>query len=611
MAEPEPRFNRKIRTRMLVPILGSAAAVLLVLGYTLYTTAHQVVKEEVEASVIGHLNRGAESVDAWLKQEGALVNALAVFLEQKGMTSPAVVAASLSAFGKRFETKAPFVGLENGVYIDPAWTPKPGYDHRQRTWYRETKAADGRSFSEPYKDADTGEMVVTLGFPLRQDGRFAGVVALDVFPAHVLQQLRALGREQSLEAFVVDKSGRYIAHPDESYILQRRIQDGHDGRAFEDWLRTNRASLIAQNGYYLAFSPIKSAGWTVAFRIDQAAVDAPARRLALFFAFGAAIALLLLAIVIILICQFLSRPILALAGGAARVAAGDYEYRAPIPTHDELGYLTHSFNQMTAGLAERERIRSELEGSRAQQARIEGELQAGHEIQLAMLPRNMPVQEAFPLHAFYQPAKEVGGDFYDFFPLPDGRYALVVGDVAGKGVPAALFMAITCSVLRVSCPDRPDPAAAMAACNDILAAHNEEGMFVTLFIAYYDPKTGDCVYANGGHNEPLVLGTDGRLRTVPTLKDMMVGPFPGLTFNTGTFTLIPGEVCLIYTDGVTEAHAPGGALFGEQQLMNLMRDQARREPEALCQAIQSAVMEFQEGDQYDDITLLAWQRQPS
>jgi len=166
-------------------------------------------------------------------------------------------------------------------------------------------------------------------------------------------------------------------------------------------------------------------------------------------------------------------------------------------------------------------------------------------------------------------------------------------------------------VLRVSCPDRPDPAAAMAACNDILAAHNEEGMFVTLFIAYYDPKTGDCVYANGGHNEPLVLGTDGRLRTVPTLKDMMVGPFPGLTFNTGTFTLIPGEVCLIYTDGVTEAHAPGGALFGEQQLMNLMRDQARREPEALCQAIQSAVMEFQEGDQYDDITLLAWQRQPS
>ncbi|MEW6219627.1 MAG: SpoIIE family protein phosphatase [Thermodesulfobacteriota bacterium] len=610
MTEPEPRFNGKIRTRMLVPILGSAAAVLLVLGYTLYTTARQMVKEQVAASVIGHLTRGAESVDAWLRQEAALVNALALLLEEKGTASPAAVAASLTAFGQRFETKVPFVGLESGVYIDPAWTPEPGYDHRQRTWYQETRAEGGRSFSEPYRDGDTGEMIVTLGFPLRQDGLFTGVVALDVFPAHVLAQLRTAGREQSLEAFVVDKSGRYIAHPDESFILQKRIQDGPFGRAFEGWLASGKASLIAQDDAYLAFSPIASAGWTVAFRINQAAVDGPARRLTLFFALGAATALTVLAVVIILICQFLSRPILTLAEGAARVAGGDYDYRASIPTRDELGFLAHSFNQMTAGLAERERIRSELAESRAQQARIEGELQAGHDIQLAMLPREMPALAAFRPHAFYKSAKEVGGDFYDLFPLPDGRYALVVGDVSGKGVPAALFMAITCSALRVTCPERPDPAAAMAACNDLLAAHNEEGMFVTLFIAYYDPPTGECIYANGGHTEPLVLRVDGGLRTVPTLKDMVVGPFPGLAFNTGTFTLAPGEVCLIYTDGVTEAHAPGGGLFGEAALMQLIEAQGSRDPAALCETIQSAVMEFQKGDQFDDITLLAWQRQP-
>lgn len=602
MTESKTQFDEKIRNRMLLWILSSAAAVLLVLGFALYALARRAVEEEAGSKVIGHLGWAAESVNAWLESRMRLTEGLGLLLERQPDSTPTALAASLHAFGERFGSKDPFVGLETGVYIDPAWTPGPGYDHRVRTWYKETKAAASPTFSEPYLDGDTGRMVVTLGVPLRKVQRFVGVAAVDVFPEQVLKQLRLSGKRHSFEGFVVDRRGRYIAHPREDYILRKQIQDSPDGPTYESWLRSGRAGLVPAAGYYLAFRPIQSAGWTAVFRIERSAVEAPAKRMTTFFAAGAVAALGVLALVIVLICQVLTRPILRLADGAGRIAEGNYDYRVPITTRDELGYLSDSFNNMAVGLTEREKIRSEL-------ARIDGELQAAHGIQLAMLPRTVPVGERFLLHAFYQSAKEVGGDFYDYFPLPDGRYAIVVGDVSGKGVPAALFMAITCSMLRACCPDRPDPGAAMTACNDMLAAHNEETMFVTLFLAYYDPETGACTYANGGHTEPLVLGADGGVKTVPTLGDFMVGPIGGVAFATGFFTLEPGDLCLAYTDGVTEAHAPDQSLFGDERLLDLLREHGSRDLNTLCETIRHDVMAFQEGAQFDDITLLCWRRE--
>jgi predicted ester cyclase len=242
--------------------------------------------------------------------------------------------------------------------------------------------------------------------------------------------------------------------------------------------------------------------------------------------------------------------------------------------------------------------------------RIERELQVARDIQLASLPEGVPTLEDWQISPYYQPAKEVGGDFYDFFELEDGRLGMVVGDATGKGVPAALVMATTRTMLRaVAQASDYSPGDVLRRVNDPLVADIPPNMFVTCFYCILDPKRGHLVYANAGHDLPYLQrrGEAEELRA----RGMPLGLMPGMGYEENEIVLDAGEAALLYSDGLVEAHDPKGEMFGFPRLRALIAEHAEERTlvDSLLEELYSFVGEGWE--QEDDITLLTLRRSAS
>jgi len=239
--------------------------------------------------------------------------------------------------------------------------------------------------------------------------------------------------------------------------------------------------------------------------------------------------------------------------------------------------------------------------------RIEQELRIAQLIQQQFLPKQLPRLQGWQVSAFYRAAQEVGGDFYDFFELPDGKIGIVVGDVTGHGVPAALVMATTRSLIRSDAPRQTSPSAVLERANDFLDADIPESMFVTCLYAVLDPVAGTLCFANAGHDLPYVRRSDG---TVVELRatGMPLGAMPGMRYEEKEATLAPGDVLLLHSDGVAEAHGPDRAMFGFPRMRRLMA--AHTDGQKLIDGLLDALHGFTgEGwEQEDDITLVTLTR---
>jgi serine phosphatase RsbU (regulator of sigma subunit) len=238
--------------------------------------------------------------------------------------------------------------------------------------------------------------------------------------------------------------------------------------------------------------------------------------------------------------------------------------------------------------------------------RIDQELRVAQLIQQQFLPKELPKLPGWHVAAYYQPAREVGGDFYDFLPLADGRVGIVVGDVTDKGVPAALVMASTHAVLRSEAHRLIDPGAVLARANELLAEEMPPNMFVTCLYAVLDPVTGHVQFANAGHNLPYVRTAEGVVEL--RARGMPLGLMPGMDYEESSYTLAPGESMLLHSDGLAEAHNPARQMFGFDRLMRLCGQ--RRGGEELIDLCLSELDRFT-GPGYereDDITLVSLQR---
>jgi serine phosphatase RsbU (regulator of sigma subunit)/predicted ester cyclase len=247
-----------------------------------------------------------------------------------------------------------------------------------------------------------------------------------------------------------------------------------------------------------------------------------------------------------------------------------------------------------------------LDQERRERERLEQELEVARRIQQASLPKEMPQLEEWQITPYYQPAREVGGDFYDFLDLADGRLGVVVGDATGKGVPAALMMASTRSTLRAVAQACESPGDALRRVNDPLATDIPSNMFVTCFYAILDPKSGTLSYANAGHDLPYLWhgGDCEELRA----RGMPLGLMPGMSYEEKEMVLDAGETALFYSDGLVEAHDPQGAMFGFPRLRALIAEhgEERSLGDFLLEELYSFVGEGWE--QEDDITLLTLRR---
>src|SRR5579883_2804596 len=239
--------------------------------------------------------------------------------------------------------------------------------------------------------------------------------------------------------------------------------------------------------------------------------------------------------------------------------------------------------------------------------RIEQELRTAQVIQRTFLPKDIPLLPGWQLLPYYQPAREVGGDFYDFIALPDGRLGLVIGDVTGKGIPAALVMTATRTMLRAVAPQTASPGEVLAQVNELLRADIPAGMFVTCFYAVLDPASGQTCYANAGQDLPALRHDDGALGELRA-TGMPLGLLPGISYDEGETTLTAGDLLLFYSDGLVEAHNPRREMFGLPRLRELVEAQAS--DEMLIQALLEALAQFTGAnwEQEDDVTLVTLQR---
>ncbi|MCD8349744.1 MAG: serine/threonine-protein phosphatase [Planctomycetaceae bacterium] len=262
-------------------------------------------------------------------------------------------------------------------------------------------------------------------------------------------------------------------------------------------------------------------------------------------------------------------------------------------------------------VADKDFCRPDLAAESAWVAR--GELAAAHDIQMRLVPHTFPPLPgcpAFDLYAAIQPAKEIGGDFYDFWMLGKEKLAMVMADVSGKGVPAALFMAMSRTYLRAFSRYLHDPAQLLERLNREVARHNPGNMFVTMFCCVVDLRSGEMEYANAGHNPPL-RKSPGRPAAYFDLADNPpVGFLADLTFMKNTCQLAPGEALLMYTDGVTEAMDPSGAMLGEDAVRRMLSETADGAGcRALLMQMLGEVAEFvQDAEPYDDITIMAYRQ---
>lgn len=277
-----------------------------------------------------------------------------------------------------------------------------------------------------------------------------------------------------------------------------------------------------------------------------------------------------------------------------------------VKTGDEIEMLAEAFNKMTRDII---RYINELTSATSERERIETELRIATLIQEGMLPRNFdfPGRHEFALYASMRPAKNVGGDFYDFFFVDDDNFCIAIGDVSGKGVPAALFMAMTKATVKDLVLRRLPVDEVMTEANISLCKNNEQGMFVTLFIAVINVKTGVFQWCDAGHNPAIIWKKDGSVEMLTGKKGFVCAGLETAKYKMNESIIEKGDIIYLYTDGITEANNTATEFYGDQRLITLIGSQKERNIRLLCASILEDVDRFAHGEpQFDDITMLGF-----
>ena len=246
------------------------------------------------------------------------------------------------------------------------------------------------------------------------------------------------------------------------------------------------------------------------------------------------------------------------------------------------------------------------------QNHINNELEIARNLQIEILPANFPKIAGCDGAAFMIPATTMGGDFYDFIELPDGKIGLVMADVSGKGVPAAFFMAVARTNLRLVAGESSGPSECLRRTNDLLCTQNPMYLFVTIFYGIFDPISGLLTYANGGHNPPIIRRNDGSIDILASLGDTALGIIEGIDFQEHVHQFSPGDSLVLYTDGVTEAFNSDWEEHGEERMLSQVRLQGSGSAKNLVTAIFDSVIDFAgTAPQSDDITITVLKWNPS
>ncbi|WP_019569945.1 SpoIIE family protein phosphatase [Thioalkalivibrio sp. ALE11] len=528
------------------------------------------------------------------------------------------------------EAFGPFV-YEEGDSLEYMDLGADNGDYFTRDWYQ-IPALTGHDFwAEPFASAaDPDRLITTFSTPfghpgpdtegVSNTGALAGVVTLDVELPRLTDRVDEVEILDSGFAFLLSPRTRFITWPDRDWIMRESLfslaetleapelrELGRElQRSDEGFTRLPEALIDEPARLYHVRLP--DPDWVVGVVIPERELFGDVLRVMHWVLIIGSTGFLVLLGAIIAISRGITRPLKGLVSSAGEIARGNLDRPLPpIRSQDEVGELARSFDEMRLSLKD---YINDLTATTAAKERIESELKIARNIQMSFLPRRLDLSRmraGVELHADLRPAREVGGDLYDFFTLDDeGRLFFAVGDVSDKGVPAALFMAVTRTLVKGIAEQEPDPGRILARVNNELCLHNENAMFVTYLCGILDLDTGVVTLANAGHNPPLHRYADGSREWLRLPPGLVLGAMEDMDYASQQVRLAPGEELLLYTDGVTEATDPQQALFGEDRLGTLYDALAGRPARDQVDAIMQSVEDFAEGTpQADDITVLA------
>ena len=563
---------------------------------------------------------------------------------------------ALIPFGERYKgyESGFFVGSKNGYYIALETTADGSnipftddyylnYDFQKRPWYEKGKDLKEPAFTEVYADMNgvLGVSCVTSYYD--GNGDFAGVISIAYSMPYIYQVVVDTAVGSDGFSFILDSSGDVIvsgknegifAVTEEQFDLRtvsytaiaevaKRMTAGETGVT---------SVVIDGEEYYLAFAPMPASGWSFGTLMSRATVLAPAvaardamqkqmsdfkndiSQLFVNIFIGAAVLFALLLLWMSVrsskVAKHFVEPINQLTAGVREFAGGNLDKKIDdIKTGDELEELANSFNTMTDEL---KKYMANLTKVTSEKEKISTELNIATSIQISALPHDfLEDNPNFEIYATMNAAKAVGGDFYDFYLLDENHLVITMADVSGKGVPAALFMMRSKTILKnlamtMSNPD--DLAAVMILANNQLCQGNDEMMFVTVFMAILDLKTRKLTYVNGGHNPPMIYhNAEEKFDWLQMEENCVLGMMEEMDFVQQETQLESGDIIYLYTDGVTEAMNKDNEQYGEARLENCLNhiNHQCKLPTLLDGVKKSLAEHVKDAEQSDDITMLA------
>ena len=533
---------------------------------------------------------------------------------------------------------APYVVKDADGNLIPEYIGSETRDYPQEEWFVEALQKGKGYWSDPFFDQeDATAPLIAYVLPVRDaQGRIAAILGADMsldWLTEKIQELdkenrptrlfgRIFGSKYAVHSFIIDGNGTYIAHHDHSRILTDNLLTQAEATESTKDDTIVQAMINGEEGYnnaviegvpsYVFYSPMNHTDWSLGIKVPMFTFHMPGNVLTAILLLIIAAGLAFTAYALRKNVKRATKPLALLTRSADEVAKGNFN--APLPEiyiHDEIYQLRQSFAHMQHSLSS---YIDELKETTASKAAIENELNIAHNIQMSMLPKIFPPypeRSDIDIFGTLTPAKAVGGDLFDFY-IREEKLLFCIGDVSGKGIPAALVMAVIRAMFRTVSAHEFEPHLIVTALNNAMAEDNESNMFATLFVGTLDLHTGTLRFCNAGHDNPLLIG-----RGIGLLEcdaNIPVGLMNDWNYTCQEVGIDKGTTIFLYTDGLNEAEKENHQQFGENRMLAVAKDllaKQQHQPENLIKQMVESVRGFiGNAEQSDDLTMLAVQYHP-
>ncbi len=634
-------IRRKLSIRVSLWVVLFAAIIFTVaLGFLFFQSREAVRQEAISHAsqildktslrVEGILNRVevASNMTKWLvSRHPDKADSMFVYSRSMLANNPDFYNCSIAFEPYYFKDKGRYFSAYTKHIGDSLRTIQGGSDSYQyffTDWYLMSTLLDKPSWTEPYMDLDvatnTSEMVTSYCQTIKnKDGQKIGVINTSLSISWLSNTISATKPYPNSYSIMIGRGGTYFVHPDSTKITRQTIFTqtlehpdtamvalGHAMQRGEEGMKHMN---IDGKDCYVFYKPLGNTGCSMAIVCPEKDIFGGFDRLRRSVMAIVITGLLLMLFLFIRIITRELSPLRRLAHEAETIASGHFDAELPnFERIDEIGQLSQSFGNMQQSLV---KYIEELKETTAEKASIESDLRIANGIQMGMLPENFPTRgdrDDVQLYASLTPAKDVGGDLFDFY-FRDDKLFFCIGDVSGKGVPASLFMAVTRAVFRTTSAHESEPDRIVSVMNQMIADMNKTNMFVTLFVGVLDLPTGMLHYSNAGHDAPLLVGAG--VGELPCDSNIPVGVMPDWDYTLQEAQIYTNTTIFLFTDGLTEATSADFKLFDMERVNDVAVKalaQQQQEPQQLISLMTEAVHQFVgDAEQSDDLTMMAIQ----